>query len=69
MMADLGHVDWGSPVSNQLLQRVRGRLFNTENGLYWALRRALGIEAPPRAPLPENIQINLRRWSTLAGII
>jgi len=62
-------VDWEEPIYNQLMQRIRGRLFDTERGLYWALRRALEIPDPPRKPLPENIQINLRRWSTLAGII
>ena len=62
-------VDWEEPIYNQLMQRIRGRLFDTERGLYWALRRAFEIPDPPRKPLPENIQINLRRWSTLAGII
>ena len=44
---------WQGPVGKGALKRIRKRLFDTERGLYYSLRRALGISSPKKK-LPES---------------
>lgn len=59
--------DWQGPVGEEALKRVRKRLFDTERGLYYSLRRLMKIEDAP-VVLPESVEIDTEMWNIIAGL-
>ena len=61
-LQNLPYQEWQGPVGQSALKTVRKRLFDTERGLYYSLRRALDIAPAPRGPLPETLLRDLVRY-------
>ena len=60
--------EWLGAAGKDGIKHVRRRLFDTESGLYYSLRRAMGIADPPRGPLPETAYVDTDMWNILAGL-
>ena len=60
--------EWLGAAGKDGIKHVRRRLFDTESGLYYSLRRAMGIADPPRGPLPETVYVDTDMWNIIAGL-
>jgi len=60
--------EWLGAAGKDGMRHVRRRLFDTETGLYYSLRTAMGIADPPRGPLPETVYIDTGMWNIIAGL-
>ena len=60
-LQNLPERSWGGQVGKKALKTVRKRLFDTEKGLYYALRRTFDIAPAPLGPLPETLVRELIR--------